>query len=62
MADVAGVDRVKVRGLPTIALTAAGVFSRPIRTMRTLLYQFDEPFEIETLGERRRGSYEAWTQ
>jgi len=48
IADLAGVERVKVKGLPTVALTAAGVFSGPIRAMKTMLYQFNEPFIMDS--------------
>ncbi len=47
MADVAGVDRVKVRALPSLALTVGGLAVPMLRELKEVLYQFEQPFVID---------------
>jgi len=48
LAKHAGVDPVKVKPLPKIALRFAGVFSPVIRELPEILYQFERPFIIDS--------------
>ncbi len=52
LADVAGVERVRVAGVPRPMLAMAGWFSPTIRAVREMLYQFDEPFVIDDAETR----------
>jgi nucleoside-diphosphate-sugar epimerase len=45
--DAAGVDRQKVKRLPTVALRLAGLFSADVREVIEMLYQFNRPFTID---------------
>lgn len=47
MAELAGVEPVKVRSIPGIALAAAGLFSADMREIRKVAYQFEQPFVID---------------
>ena len=47
MCDLAGVDRVSIKTLPSFALTLAGFFSPMIRELKEVVYQFEEPFVID---------------
>lgn len=47
MCDLAGVDHVSIKTLPSFALTLAGVFSPMIRELKEIVYQFEEPFVID---------------
>lgn len=48
MCDLAGVEQISVKALPSIALRAAGVFSPKIRELREIIYQFERPFVIDS--------------
>lgn len=48
MCEVAGVAPVAVNGLPKFALTVAGVFSPTIRELKEILYQFEQPFIMDS--------------
>ena len=52
LADVAGVPRVAVSSLPTIALRLAGLFSTTIREVREVGYQFQRPFVCDDSATR----------
>lgn len=45
--DAAGVERQKVKRLPTVALRLAGMFSADVREVIEMLYQFNRPFTID---------------
>lgn len=47
LADVAGTDRVTVRGIPPALLRVAGWFSPLVREVRDMTYQFTDPFVID---------------
>ncbi len=48
MCDLAGVDPVAMKTLPSFALSLAGVFSPTIRELKEILYQFERPFVIDS--------------
>lgn len=48
MCDLAGVEHVSVKALPAIALRVAGMFSPTIRELREIIYQFEQPFVIDS--------------
>jgi nucleoside-diphosphate-sugar epimerase len=45
--DAAGMDRVKVKQIPRLALRTAGIFVPLVRELLEMRYQFDAPFVIE---------------
>jgi nucleoside-diphosphate-sugar epimerase len=47
MAGLAGVEPVKVRSVPRIALAAASLVSADMREIRKVAYQFEQPFVID---------------
>ncbi|MFK7916748.1 MAG: NAD-dependent epimerase/dehydratase family protein [Ilumatobacter sp.] len=47
--DTAGVERQRVKQIPRVALRLAGVFSNDIGEVIEMLYQFDDPFVIDSL-------------
>jgi nucleoside-diphosphate-sugar epimerase len=45
---VAGYGAATVKTMPNVALKLAGVFSKPIREIGEMLYQFTAPFELDS--------------
>lgn len=52
IADVAGVEHVKVSTIPTIALRVLGLFNPVIRELPATVYQFTSPFVIDDAATR----------
>ncbi len=48
MCDLAGVNPVKVKTMPSMALRLGGVFSSQIRELGEIAYQFERPFVIDS--------------
>ncbi len=48
MCGLAGVEPVKVKTMPGLALTLAGAVSAPIRELKEIAYQFEHPFVIDS--------------
>jgi len=48
LARAASIDRVKVKALPGMLLTAVGVVSPALRELREVAYQFEQPFVLDS--------------
>ncbi len=48
MCELAGVEPVKVKGLPSIAMTLGGIVVPAIRELKEVAYQFENPFVIDS--------------
>ena len=57
MCKIAGVEPVKVKGIPNLALRALGVFVPAMRELREVAYQFEAPFIIDSARNHRH----VWT-
>jgi nucleoside-diphosphate-sugar epimerase len=53
IADVAGVPRVRISTIPSVAIRAMGVFSPMMRELPKTAYQFTAPFVIDDSATRR---------
>jgi nucleoside-diphosphate-sugar epimerase len=54
LADAAGLPRVKVSGVPTLALHALGLFQPELREFTKTMYQFRAPFVMDDQESRAR--------